>query len=134
MEKRTWIKPEMNAVTFAANDYVAACGDSGVVYKFICDAAKNFGLNLGGSVYVENNKQEGWQQSGSNKDDYLGEYHACSAEHEAESTDSFLHGWFKPSGLIDTDVREVIIWRGEDGNNIHCTTQLDMSQWETLKS
>lgn len=40
MEKRTWIKPEMNELAFAANDYVAACGDSGTVYKFVCDAAK----------------------------------------------------------------------------------------------
>lgn len=25
MEKRTWVKPEMNAVTFAANEYVSLC-------------------------------------------------------------------------------------------------------------
>lgn len=134
MEKRTWIKPEMNELAFAANDYVAACGDSGTVYKFVCDAAKKGGFNLGGTVYVENNKQQGFQSGGNNQDDYLGEYHACSATHEASKLDEFLHGWFKPHGLIDTKAREVIIWRGDDGNNIHCTTNLNMETWETAKS
>ena len=134
MEKRIWSKPEMNEFTFAANEYVAACGDQNRVYKFVCDAAKKWGFNLGGSVYVESNKQNGFQQSGSNKDDYLGEYHSCQETHEASVLDEFLHGWFKPNGLIDTEAREVYIWRGEDGNNIHCTTNLDMTTWETAKS
>ncbi len=44
MEKRIWSKPEMNEFVFAANEYVAACGDQNRVYKFICDA-------LAGTLY-----------------------------------------------------------------------------------
>ena len=34
MEKRIWSKPEMNEFAFAANEYVAACGDNGSDYLF----------------------------------------------------------------------------------------------------
>lgn len=149
MEKKIWSKPEMNEFAFAANEYVAACGDSGTVYKFTCDA----GGGVGGYVWAEDNGTDGLQSGkdewgapsdgrwGSNKkDDYLGGYHACGTTHEAESTDSFLNGYylaysnwnngnFKPS-----DVIKVIIWRGPWGNNIHCTENLNMKTWETAKS
>lgn len=29
---------------------------------------------------------------------------------------------------------DVIVWRGEKGDNIHCTKNLDMKTWETAKS
>ena len=28
----------------------------------------------------------------------------------------------------------VIVWRGQYGNNVHCTTNLNMDTWETSKS
>ena len=36
--KKEYVRPSMVCETFAADEYVAACGDSGKVYKFVCDA------------------------------------------------------------------------------------------------
>lgn len=59
--KRAYVRPTMVGERFVANEYVAACGDSG-------------------------------------------------------------------------KVTNVIIWRGKDGHNVHCTTQLNMDEWATAKS
>ena len=37
---REYVKPTMEGEVFAANEYIAACGDSGTVYKFTCDAGR----------------------------------------------------------------------------------------------
>lgn len=129
--KREYVRPIMVGEHFMANEYIAACGESGTTYKFVCNASKNYGIDLGGSVYLETNGKPDLQ---TNSDEYLGGYHQCSETHIAESTDVFLDGYFKPSGLIDTAVRKVVIWRGENNDNIHCTTTLDKSKWETAKS
>ena len=34
------MEPVVEVQEFAANEYVAACGDSGKVYKFVCDAGQ----------------------------------------------------------------------------------------------
>lgn len=36
--KRAYVRPTMVGERFVANEYVAACGDSGKVYKFNCNA------------------------------------------------------------------------------------------------
>ena len=36
--KRAYVRPTMVGERFVANEYVAACGDKGTVYKFKCDA------------------------------------------------------------------------------------------------
>lgn len=147
MEKRVWVKPEMNEVAFAADEYIAACGDSGTVYKFTCDA----GGGVGGYVWAEDNNTDGLQSGNSwgspsdggwnsNYDDYLGGYHACGTTHEAESTDNFLNGYYlayskwNNGNFSLADVIKVIIWRGANNDNIHCTENLDMKTWETAKS
>lgn len=132
--KREYVTPMMIGERFSPNEYIAACGESGTTYKFVCDAQKKWGLNLGGSVYQETNGVDGLQKRGSNRDSYLGEYHSCSATHIVESTSDFLDGYFEPTGVLDTTVRKVVIWRGEDGRNIHCTTRLNKTDWETAKS
>ena len=132
--KREYVTPMMIGERFSPNEYIAACGESGTTYKFVCDAQKEWGFNLGGSVYLETNGVDGLQKSGSSPDDYLGAYQNCNATHIVESTDEFLDGYFEPKGIIDTSVRKVVIWRGEDGQNIHCTTQLNKTDWETAKS
>lgn len=47
--KRAYVRPTMVGERFVANEYVAACGDSGTVYKFECDAGDRLG---GYSVYL----------------------------------------------------------------------------------
>ena len=145
MEKRIWSKPEMNEFAFAANEYVAACGDENKKYLFTCDA----GGGKSGYVWIEDNGQDELQSGinrknnptdGYGKDDYLGGYHACGATHEASTTDDFYNGYYLEKDKWNggnfnvLDVLKVIIWRGPDNDNTHCTTKLDMSTWETAKS
>ena len=136
---REYVKPTMEGEVFAANEYIAACGDSGTVYKFTCDA----GGGESGYVYLETNGQPGLQ-TGWGGDQYLSGYHACGTTHEAESTDDFLDGYYvtkqwvpgsgwKP-GHFETVSTSVIVWRGPNNDNTHCTTNLDMDSWETVKS
>lgn len=125
---RSYRKPMMNVEKFVANEYVAACGDVNKVYKFTCDA----GGGESGSVYLETNGKEGFQQGfmGIGGDRYLSRYHACGTTHEASTTDEFLKGYY----IVNGTVTPVIVWRGEEGDNTHCTTNLDMNSWTTAKS
>ena len=135
--KRTYTKPMAYVEEFTPNEYVAGCGDSGVVYKFKCDA----GGGESGDVYVESNGVDGLQTRSSGNwwsEDYvpadrsLGGYHACGTTHEAESDDDFLNGYYVP--YWSGGVRQVVIWRGPYNNNVHCTTNLNKDSWETAKS
>lgn len=143
MEKRTWIKPEMNAVTFAANEYVSACGDQNRVYMFECDAPRG-SLYYYASLLVEWingawNKPTATDLSGQNGR-YLGSYHPCDADHEASTTDDFYWGFvdYNNNGRHDISGNRgdetVIVWRGPRNNNGHATANLDMNSWETQKS
>lgn len=38
--KKEWMEPVVEVQEFAANEYVAVCGDSGKVYKFVCNAGQ----------------------------------------------------------------------------------------------
>ena len=129
---KDYVRPMMESEAFAANEYIAACGDSGVTYKFECNANSDGWFSNGGLVYVENGKEEGLQMLGSNRDDFLSNYTPCSETHVAESDDEFLNGYIFSLG--GNWVTPVIIWRGPNNDNTHCTTELDMNEWETLKS
>lgn len=138
MERKVWRRPLTEVQKFEANEYVAACGDSGVTYLFTCDA----GGGESGTVYVESNGVEGLQTRGEwvggwgghwqEADRSLGGYHACEITHEADSEDDFLRGYYVPSWT--SNVTNVIIWRGPNNDNTHCTTNLDKDSWETAKS
>lgn len=135
--KRAYIKPILDSETFVPQNYIAACGDSGTIYKFKCDA----GGGEPGSVYLETTGDSELQTGLWGGDWYLGGYHACGTTHEAESTDDFLDGYYVTEewvggrhGHYETKVTPVIVWRGPRGNNIHCTTNLNMDSWETVKS
>lgn len=144
MERKVWRRPLTEVQKFEANEYVAACGDSGTTYLFKCDA----GGGVSGKVYLEDNGKEGlqttngpWHQTGFfpwdgyyewEADTSLGGYHACGTSHEADSDNSFLNGYYIPYG--SQDVTNVIVWRGPYNNNVHCTTNLNQDSWETAKS
>lgn len=129
--KRAYVRPTMVGERFVANEYVAACGDTEYgKYMFKCDA----GNGVSGNVYVESNGKDGLQLGGlfgNGGDRLLGGYHACGTTHEADTRDEFQNGYYVTRG---GNVQKVIIWRGEDGHNIHCTTNLDRDSWETTKS
>ena len=126
--KRAYVRPAMVGERFVANEYVAACGDSGTVYKFKCDA----GGGKSGSVYLETNGKPGFQEGfwGRGGDRYLSRYHACGITHGADTSDDFLDGYYVRNG----NVTQVKVWRGEKGDNTHCTENINMNTWETAKS
>lgn len=130
MERRVWTRPLTEVQKFEANEYVAACGDSGTTYLFTCDA----GGGRSGSVYLETNGRPGLQ-TGRGGDRYLSGYYACGTQHEADSDDEFLDGYYVTTDWFgQQNVTQVIVWRGPWGNNTHCTTNLDKDSWETAKS
>lgn len=127
---KKWSRPVTMVQKFEANEYVAACGDSGTTYLFTCDA----GGGKSGTVYLETNGREGLQ-TGWGGDRYLSGYHACGTTHEADSDDEFLDGYYVTTGWWgQEEVTKVIVWRGPDNDNTHCTTNLDQDSWETAKS
>lgn len=129
--KRAYVRPTMVGERFVANEYVAACGEGGTVYKFECNAGdKNLRL-YPYKVYVDSNKDGKYDEN----DAFLGKYHACGEPHEASSKDGFLDGFMIDTRLLHNHKpQSVIIWRGKEGDDIHCTTNLDMNKWETAKS
>lgn len=134
MNKKVWVRPVTEVQQFEANEYVAACGDSGVVYNFVCDAgSKRYDYNVylaDGTPYCTSGRD-----SGGLVKDYTG-YSPCGDTHEAESDSGFLKGYMYRQGDWGANTGskiDVIIWT-EDYTNCHCTTQLDMDAWETAKS
>lgn len=130
MEKKIWTMPQAEVEQFELNAYCAsACGEENVVYKFECNAGKQ-GTLLGYDVYLNPNGVIG---DGDDKF-YMG-YTPCSEKHEASTTDDFLLGYMrKDYGLIQGEAIPVIIWKGKNSDNVHCTVDLEMSSWETVKS
>ena len=126
---REYVKPMMDSEIFVANEYFSACGDENKVYKFTCEA----GGGGNGTVYLDSNHNGEWDLVGDQILTLAG-YHACGATHEAPTTDDFQEGFFITGVFPPYNVEKVIVWRGENGDNVHCTTNLDMDSWQTAKS
>lgn len=128
--KRTYVRPTMVGERFVANEYVAACGESGKVYKFECNAP-------GGKLYYYPNSDGkiNGEYTGHGRAIKLGNYNPCGARHIANATDGFYDGFvdYNKNGRQDKG-EGVIVWRGSYGLNGHATTYLDMSKWQTAKS
>lgn len=128
--KRTYVRPTMVGERFVANEYVAACGESGKVYKFECNAP-------GGKLYYYRNSDGkiNGEYTGHGRAIKLGNYNPCGARHKANATDGFYDGFvdYNKNGRQDKG-EGVIVWRGSYGLNGHATTYLDMSKWQTAKS
>lgn len=62
--KKRYKRPSAYIEEFTPNEYVAACGDSGKVYKFRCDA----GGGYHGNVWLETNGEPGLQKKEDWKD------------------------------------------------------------------
>ena len=130
MDKRVWGQPITMVQKFEANEYVAACGDSGTTYFFECNAP-------GGILYYYRNgdgKIDG-VYNGSDRARELGWYTPCSAKHEADATDDFYDGFVDYNWNRCQDPGEgVIVWRGRWGRNGHATKNLNMDEWEIGRS
>lgn len=128
--KKTWEEPKIMVQKFVANEYVAACGDSGVVYNFECNAGKKGTHYAVKDAYGNVATISGWYMNG--KNDW---YEPCGETHQAESDSGFLTGYHldDPNTRKKDENIEVIIWTDHD-SDVHCTTQLDMNKWTTAKS
>ena len=130
--KRAYVRPTMVGERFVANEYVAACGESGTVYNFVCNAGdKSKSYNV---YYYEKGNRRKYIAS-NNPFEYaqFGSYHPCDATHEANAKDEFINGFIDDQSTWKDEKIPVIIWT-ENGNNVHCTTKLNMREWETAKS
>ncbi|WP_455055415.1 hypothetical protein [Merdimonas faecis] len=133
MERKVWRRPLTEVQKFEANEYVAACGDSGVVYNFECNAGNrrdsyNVYYDDGRPLASSNGNEEWYAQ-------FTG-YHPCHAIHTAESDSGFYDGYMYLQdwrGNNTGNPIDVVIWT-DRGTNVHCTTNLDMDSWETEKS
>ena len=132
--KKVYIKPSLESEIFVPQNYIAACGDHGTIYKFTCNA----GEGKHGDVFTNAGKN-----LTKGDEDY---YHACYTKHDAPSDDEFIRGTFyyndgndqkgyynKKHQWIPYKSIDVIIWT-DHGTNVHCTTNLNMEDWETTKS
>lgn len=128
--KKTWEEPKIMVQKFVANEYVAACGASGTVYNFVCDAGEK---DTKYAVKDANGKVatiSGYYMDG--KNDW---YQPCEETHQAKSDSGFLTGFHldDPKTKHVDERIGVIIWT-QNNTDVHCTTQLDMNQWTTAKS
>ncbi len=143
--KQVWSSPKTSFEQFVPQNYIAACGDSGKEYFFTCDG----GGGADGGVWEETNNIPGLQSTGQNADKRIsrgeGSYSACKKTHTASADSDFIFNcYFKKyqakSLFDDTNITpdseaiNVVVWRGPEGNNTHCTANLDINSWETTKS
>lgn len=133
--KQVWSSPKTSFEQFVPQNYIAACGDSGVVYKFTCNAGSKYSKY---NVYLENGTPYVTSRDKS-EDACLSDYYSyspCGGTHEAESDSGFERGYMYKQNFLGGDTGDridVYIWT-ENYTNVHCSTDLNMDEWETAKS
>lgn len=134
MKKRVYAKPVLENETFIPQCYCSQCGEHGQKVYFECNASHIIG-GWGGTVYQETNGIDGLQLPGKHDDPdtRLSSYTPCSEKHITDKTDEFLKGYIS-CGVIEDWATPVLIWRGIDGKNTHCTTKLNIDKWDIVKS
>lgn len=129
--KKIWVEPRILVQEFVANEYVAACGESGTVYKFECNAGEE---DRKYNVYYFDSDGRKRFLASNRAHVRFGYYHPCGTTHEAESDSGFIEGYIDDQDTLWVDEQiKVIIWT-DNGTNVHCTTKLDKNTWETTKS
>lgn len=129
MKKQTWEEPQILVQKFMPNEYIAACGDSGKVYNFECNAGDP---NKKYDVYTDDGRlltKDSWFR--------VGYFQPCGTTHEADSAGVFMKGYMVDNGGVDGGYgarTDVYIWTGENNDDVHCTTNLDVNSWTTAKS
>ncbi len=127
--KKTFTMPMIVVEQFVPNEYVAACGDSGVIYNFECNAGEK---EKHYAVKDENGNVATISRMYLDGRRYY--YHPCGDTHEAPSDSGFLFGYHldDPKTKEDEYIK-VVIWT-ENNTDVHCTTKLDINSWTTAKS
>lgn len=140
--KRVYEKPMMSIENFAANEFIAACGDSGTNYLFDCNAPA-------GELYYfkESDGTLDGIYNGDGKATKKGNYQPCGKKHETANLGDFYEGFvdyndngkYDPNGTKEwwgerTPAEAVIVWHDGSKRGWHATKNLDMNSWETAKS
>ena len=128
--KRAYVRPTMVGERFVANEYVAACGDHGTVYNFVCNAGEK---SKKYNVYYYKNGRKRYIASNIHFGAQFHDYHPCDATHEANVKDEFIIGYIDDQETWTDEKIPVIIWTN-NGTDVHCTGNLEISEWETAKS
>ena len=130
--KRRYERPSAYIEEFTPNEYVAACGDSGTVYKFVCNAGTK---NEFSPYHYRVTDEKG--------NLITNRYEPCGETHQASAEDEFIIGYIDDKDTWRTDEHiKVYIWRpwerdprtGKRWQNTHCTLDLDKNNWATNKS
>lgn len=137
MKKQTWEEPQILVQKFMPNEYIAACGDSGITYNFECNAGEaGHQYAIWDGTYKQHRYGNTPNYSTINGHKFDGNWYftPCKKTHEADSDSGFLTGYY----LDDTSTRTVekipvVIWT-DNHTDVHCTTNLDMNSWTTAKS
>ena len=139
---RNWERPMVVVDTFAANEFVSTCGENHKVYNFECNAGeKNKHYDVFTADVHNLTPDEGFWIFKT-----PGYYHPCHTTHQAEEDSGFIEGVMVHNGgndrLTYRDWRgatheypktNVIIWTNNN-TDVHCTTNLEMNEWTTVKS
>lgn len=143
--KKAYIGPQIAVEMFTPNTYVAACGDHGTVYNFECNAGSKghyYNVYLNGPDGIAHTSDDilWWGMKAGKRFQHSGSYSPCSKKHQASADSGFSGGYMREQirygyGHVVESNKEtsVIVWT-ENGTNVHCTTNLNMSTWETAKS
>lgn len=144
--KKEWGKPLTSVQEFVPQEFIAACGDGITEYHyfFMCDAGQGneykVWLDNGDGVFQQSRDTQLTQ----NYNPFTGQqatvYSPCNEKHDVTVTEDqlgqidviFPYGWMclvDSWGVHTNNPIKVRIWRGEDNDNIHCTTHLDSESY-----
>ena len=133
---KSYKKPVLNVERFTPDEFISACGDSGVNYLFECDAPAGTLYYYPDSDGNIDGTHEEWRDA-----EIMGSYTPCGATHDAPTTGDFYDGFVDRNSNRRQDSGEgVIVWRNREWSilgwywNGHATTKLDMDSWQTDKS
>ena len=137
--KRKWGKPGLDVQVFVPQEFISACppSDTWVTYEFWCDAGGGSSYN----VYLDTNG-DGQLSDYEERNQYIGNFHACRESHSVTVKKGTSIDDIFPLGIIgpyewvgswpahrEYVTKPVRIWRGEKGDNIHCTFTLNTSEF-----
>lgn len=133
--KRNWGKPGLDVQVFVPNEYIAACGPDTiyVTYEFWCNAGGGTTFN----VYLDPNG-DGILSDEEKRHQYIGNFYACNESHSVTVLKGQSIDQIFPRGIIGRTkfwsgeyvTTPVRIWRGDDGEDIHCTTHLNETEFK----
>lgn len=133
--KKAYIKPVLESETFVPQNYCRVCANDGIhrEYLFECNAG-----NKNSKYAVKDSRGRVATISGmymNGGGGWTGHYyHPCGETHIAPDDSGFLTGYHIDDVSTKKDENiSVIIWT-DYNRDVHCTTNLDMNEWDTSKS